>query len=66
MRIPSPSGLLTLLASTTLLAIAAIGLAHSALDSREQLLVAMGAAGLILLPLGARRALAGDAAKAHA
>lgn len=66
MRIPSPSGLLTLLASTTLLATAAIGLSHSVLDSREQLLVAMGAAGLILLPLGARRALAGNAPKAHA
>ncbi|SEM24522.1 hypothetical protein SAMN05428989_3486 [Pseudoxanthomonas sp. GM95] len=47
--------LLVFLLALSLLALCAIGLAHSALDSREWLLLADGAAGLILLPLSVRR-----------
>lgn len=44
-----------LMLSLALLALCAIGLAHTALDARGWLLLGCGAAGLILLPLSANR-----------
>lgn len=46
--------MLVLLFALALLALSAIGLAHSQLDARDWLLLACGAAGLLLLPLSAR------------
>ncbi|MBC6943437.1 MAG: hypothetical protein DWB45_12030 [Xanthomonadales bacterium] len=48
-------GIAIILAAIGLVAVSAVGLFNSTLDSRVAFLIALGAAGLVLTPIGLRR-----------
>lgn len=48
-------GIILFATGAILVAISAIGLANSGLDSRELLLVVFGAVGIFVMPIGYRR-----------